>query len=198
VTREVIGAVLDACPDAEWRSIVALSRFAGIRCPSETLLLTWQDIDWARGRMLVHSPKKEHLEHGADRCVPIFPELRPFLEAAFEQAESGALHVITRYRSTNQNLRTHLMRIIRRAGQDPWEKPFHNLRASRQTELTSEHPIHVVCAWLGNSALIAQKHYLQVTEGDFERAAGVGSESAAEMHVTRRKRHEVRRCPESP
>jgi hypothetical protein len=43
----------------------------------------------------------------------------------------------------------------------------------RQTELTYEHPQHVVCRWLGNSQLIAQRHYLQVTDEDFERAAGL-------------------------
>ena len=45
------------------------------------------------------------------------------------------------------------------------------MRASRETELAAEYPLHVVCAWIGNSALIANKHYLQVTEADFERGA---------------------------
>ena len=30
---------------------------------------------------------------------------------------------------------------------------------------------HVVCAWIGNSKVVARKHYLQVTEEHFERAA---------------------------
>jgi hypothetical protein len=72
------------------------------------------------------------------------------------------------------------MRIIRRAGLEPWPKLFQNLRASRETELAAEYPLHVVCAWIGNSALIAQKHYLQVTEGDFERATTPRVESGAE------------------
>jgi hypothetical protein len=41
--------------------------------------------------------------------------------------------------------------------------------------LAAEHPLHVVCYWIGNSALIAAKHYLQVTDGDFERAAKSGA-----------------------
>ena len=64
-----------------------------------------------------------------------------------------------------------MFRIIRRAGLKPWPKLFHNLRASRETELAADFPIHVVCAWIGNSALIAAKHYLQVTDDYFERAA---------------------------
>jgi hypothetical protein len=49
---------------------------------------------------------------------------------------------------------------------------FHSMRASRQTELQREFPIHVVCSWLGNSPRIAQQSYLLVTEDDFARAAG--------------------------
>ena len=71
------------------------------------------------------------------------------------------------------------MRIIRRAGASAWPKLFQNLRASRETELAADYPPHVVCAWIGNSALIAQKHYLQVTESDFERATCGGSEGGA-------------------
>jgi hypothetical protein len=46
------------------------------------------------------------------------------------------------------------------------------MRASRQTELQREFPIHVVCSWLGNSPRIAQQSYLLVTEDDFAKAAG--------------------------
>jgi hypothetical protein len=49
------------------------------------------------------------------------------------------------------------------------------MRASRQTELQREFPLHVVCSWLGNSPRIAQQSYLLVTEDDFARAAGVDS-----------------------
>src|SRR5262249_8842512 len=84
-----------------------------------------------------------------------------------------------RHRDTNANLPTQLIRIIRRAGVVAWPKLFQNLRASRETELAAEYPLHVVCAWIGNSALIAQKHYLQVTESDFERASCGGPKGGA-------------------
>jgi hypothetical protein len=88
---------------------------------------------------------------------------------------AGVQQVINRYRSGNENLRTELNRIIKRAGLSPWPKLFHNLRASRETELAALYPIHVVCAWIGNTEMIAAKHYLQVTEADFERAAKSGA-----------------------
>src|SRR5262245_33974769 len=47
--------------------------------------------------------KAEHHEGGADRWVPIFPELRPYLEEAFEQAEPGTVHLVNRYRDPNAN-----------------------------------------------------------------------------------------------
>ena len=65
-----------------------------------------------------------------------------------------------------------MLRIIRRAGVQPWPRLFHNLRASRQTELTNDFPSHVVADWLGNSPAIAQRHYLKTTEEHFQRAAG--------------------------
>jgi len=37
VTREVAEKVLAACPDPEWKRCVALSRYGGLRCPSEHL-----------------------------------------------------------------------------------------------------------------------------------------------------------------
>lgn len=89
---------------------------------------------------------------------------------AFEQAEPGTEYVVDRYRDASCNLRTRLGRIIQRAGLKQWSKLWHNLRATRQTELCERYPLHVVCAWLGNSGIIAQEHYLQVTDAHFEAA----------------------------
>lgn len=180
ITAEQTERLLAACPDAQWRLIVALSRYGGIRCPSETLALTWGDVDWERGRIRIPSPKTEHLAGGASREIPLFPELRPHLEAAFEQAEPGTVHVVTRARDAAVNLRTHLLRIIRRAALKPWPKPFHNLRASRETELAETYPIHVVCDWIGNTARIADKHYLQVTDDHFGTALQRAAKSDAD------------------
>ncbi len=173
VTGEQATAVLDACPDAQWRLLFALSRYGGLRCPSEHLALRWSDIDWERGRVRVPSSKTEHLEGGDCRFIPLFPELRPYLLDVFESAAEGSQYVISRYRDCNANLRTQLIRIIHRAGLKPWPKLFHNLRSTRQTELAEKYPIHVVCAWLGNSRAVAQEHYLQVTDAHFAQAAQI-------------------------
>jgi hypothetical protein len=142
------------------------------------LKLTWGDVDWERGRFRVSSPKTEHHEGKEERWVPLFPELRPHLEAAFDAAEPGQVNVIS-WRDTDKNLRTRLTAIIRRAGLVPWPKLFINLRSSRETELAAVHPLHVVCAWIGNSTPIAAKHYLQITDMDFERATKSGAQSGS-------------------
>jgi hypothetical protein len=88
--------------------------------------------------------------------IPLFPELRPYLEAAFDLAEPGTEFVIHRYRDANVNPRTRMERIIQKAGLKPWPKLFQNLRSTRETELAESFPIHVVCARIGNSEAIAR------------------------------------------
>jgi len=173
VTRDEAAKVLDSCPDAEWRLIFALSRFGGLRCPSEHLGLRWGDVDFVAGRIRVRSPKTEHHRGKGERTIPLFAELRPYLEdardLAGERADDPAEPIIVRYR-VGANLRTQLERIIGRAGLTPWPKLFQNLRSTRETELAETFPIHVVCEWIGNSQAVAQKHYLQVTDVHFEAA----------------------------
>lgn len=184
IDRATAAKVIEACPDAEWRLIFALSRFGGVRCPSETLTLRWTDVDWAKSRVRIPSPKTEHIEGKESRIIPLFPELRPYLKEAWEQAAPGAEFVITHYRSIKQNLGTQLSRIVRRAGLEPWPKLFQNLRSTRETELMETHPAHVVCTWIGNSEAVARRHYLQVTDDHFERAIrgdGMAAQKAAQQ-----------------
>ncbi len=119
----------------------------------------------------MRSPKTEHHEGKASRIVPLFPELlQPLLDLR-AATPADATYVINRYRG-GCNLNPHLRRIIGRAGLKPWERTWHNMRASRQTELATSYPLHTVCAWLGNTKAIAAGHYLQITDGDWQRAVG--------------------------
>ncbi len=174
VTPATIAAVLDKCPDDQWRAIITLSRYAGLRCPSEIVGLRWGDVNWDRGRLTVRSPKTAgHGEAHAVRVVPIAPELRPILMRLFEQAEPGAESVVPRLNDATMNLRTTFYKIIARAGEKPWPRLFHNLRASCATDWVERFPAHVVAGWLGHSPLIAAQHYLQTRDAHFDLAAGV-------------------------
>ena len=128
--------------------------------------------------------------------IPLFPELRPFLDALAEQAQPGIETpltdpVITRYRNATQNLGTEGKRIVRRAGLEPWPKLFQNLRSTRETELAEEFPMHVVCAWIGNSQPIAAKHYLQVTCEHFERASSPDTDDPKALQNPVQQPHET-------
>ncbi|CAN5332411.1 hypothetical protein BH11PLA2_BH11PLA2_01740 [soil metagenome] len=177
-----------------WRIIIALARFAGLRCPTEVLSLRWEDVDLPAGRMVVHSPKTEHMSGKENRIVPVFATLRPYLEDAFELAKPGDVFVVSGpqpdiYRTSAKgsrgwnavNLRTPFLKLLRRAGLKVYPRPFRNLRSSLETELSATHPIHVVTAWLGNTPNVALGHYLQTLESDFAKAtsgvpcAGSGS-----------------------
>ena len=143
----------------------ALARFAGMRCPSEVTALTWADVLWDENRLRINSRKT------GLRFCPIFPELRPLLEAAFDAAPEGCVFVVGRYGGCGEaNLSTQLKRIASGAGVKPWPKKFINLRSTRRTELQERFPSHVVDAWLGHSTKTAETHYLQVTDDHY--AAG--------------------------
>lgn len=176
-----------------WRTIIALARFGGLRCPSEVLSLRWEEVNFETSRMTVTAPKTEHIPGKAYRVVPLFAILRPYLDEAWELAPTGEEYVVggkqgAGYRAAangpkgwvNCNLRETFLKLIRRAGQTPWPKLFQNLRASCETDLMQHHPIHVVTAWMGNTPRIALTHYLQTLERDFEKATQGGAESGAE------------------
>jgi integrase len=166
----------------------ALSRYGGLRCPSEHLNLLWGDIDWKRDRITIRSPKTEHHTEKGERIIPFFPELRSHLQAALDELLATDFDpkvtplskqpVISRYRVANANLRTQLCRIIRKAGLTPWPKLFQNLRSSRATELAADYPAHVAAEWMDHSTAVAGKHYWRVTDSDFEKAASKAQQKA--------------------
>jgi integrase len=190
VKRETAKKVLDCCHNLEFRDMFALGRFGGVRVPSESNGLRWGDVDWERNRVTIHSPKTEHHAGKDEREIPLFPELRPHLEALYDslivkngKAPEPDEWVIRKHR--HDAPRTHMRRIIEKAGVTIWPKLFQNLRSTRETELAREFPLHVVCAWLGNTQLIAAKHYLQVTDADFDHATGT-SEKALRYNAPQR------------
>lgn len=166
IPPEWIDRVLAVCPNEDWRTLVVLCRYGGLR-PSEACNLRWEHIDWDRNRIRVPCAKTERHEGRAWREIPIFPEITPHLQESWECAEDGAELVIARYRS-NRNLRKPFEGIMKRAGLEAWPKPFQNLRATRENELMRVRPQHVVCGWIGNTQKVANEHYLAATEEDFQ------------------------------
>jgi integrase len=172
IERAIAQRAIDAAPNAEWRAIIALSRFGGLRVPSELTVLRWADVDLANRRLTIRAPKT------GIRACPIFPELSPFLEDLAILAKPGldtslSERVIASCGDGEKNLRTGFLRILKRAGVAPWPRLFHGMRATRQTELQAKFPAKDVCTWLGNSEKIAMKHYSMATTAAFDLATGL-------------------------
>lgn len=171
VSPEETTAALAACPDAAWRAIFGLARFGGLRA-CEILVMTWDDVLWDVNRLRINSPKT------GLRFAPIFPELLPILRESFEVAPDRAVKVTEprRYNYVSgeggTNLGTLFKGILERGGVQPWAKPMQNLRVTRRNELEAIRPNHVVNAWLGHSKATADKHYLMVTEDQWDLAIG--------------------------
>ncbi len=153
--------LLFACPDHRWRTLFALTRYAGLRCPSETHGLTWKDIDWDKRRMLVRSPKTERFEGHEEREVPIIPRLLPILEDAFARATDKHGRVVELSRN---NLPRGMRKIRKRAKIAHWAKLFNSQRASCETDWLADHPEHVVSKAIGHDVAVGRRHYSQLTE----------------------------------
>ncbi len=172
VSETASRAVLAELAGSEAKLLFALARWGGLRMPSEPVGLRWCDIDRARERFLVHSPKTERHEGHESRVVPIFRELDELFSDRYDDAAAGDVYVLPSLQGrTPTYTDAMLRRAVRRTDVDMWPRIWHSLRATRQTELEAEFPSHVVCAWLGNSEQTARRHYLQVTDEHFEKAA---------------------------
>jgi integrase len=164
VSRSDVLAVMDAIQSPQLRLAVALSRFGGLRCPSEHTRLRWDDVDLQARVMDVRQPKTER-HHGATRRVPIIPELHAELERVPEAERDGKVLSIG-VRGSGGALRDAIVR----AGVNPWPRLWHQMRASLQTDLEDSFPTHVVCEWLGNSPAVARVHYLRPKPEHYARA----------------------------
>ena len=188
IEADTILKIMEYAPDAEWRLIIALWRFAGLRAFSEVLTLKWEDILWDRKEMVVHSPKTEHHAGMAFRIVPFFPYIEECLIAAQKEAPVGAVYVVEKhaplylrgqkervYVSRQGNMGTVFRKIMHRAGVATWKKLIQNLRASLAIDLLSEKygkfNIYVIAKWLGHSPAVMLKHYGRFQKSDYDQIA---------------------------
>ena len=141
--------------------------------------MTWDHINWEKGRLMVLAPKTEH--HGGEhavRVVPMCPELRAILAEAFDHADPGATLVVPMAARPGANFSTQLRRIVLKAGHKPWNRLLQNLRASCETDWVERYPAHAVAKWLGHSPKVAAEHYLMSREHHFEDVMNRGAASS--------------------
>jgi len=187
ISQEATASMLEVA-SPNWRAIIALCRFGGLRCPSELLSLEWKHVNFATGELTVVSPKTERYAGKGSRVVPITPELRKHLLAACGDPEKDATYVVTgKYREKANgpkgwkgcNLMKPMTNILKKAGLKRWPKLFHNLRSSCETDLIDGgHPPQAVAKWMGHDVKISMKHYAQTTDEHFRKAVGNAESNA--------------------
>jgi integrase len=171
ITMDEYALLLDACLKQEWRTIIALARIGGLRCPSELKRLKWDDIDWTGNRFTVRPPKTERYEQHSKRVVPLFAELRSELQKHFD-ASAGNEFVIQGYHGKSWKLHDAFQRIAHRAGLGEVIRPFDNMRTSRSNEVLRKFGAVKESLWIGHSTKTMEKHYLKLEDEDFSEAAG--------------------------
>lgn len=188
VPRKTMAQLLANAPDTEWRLLLTLWRYAGLR-QLEPFELRWADISWETGRMTV-TAKKQRSERKRRRVIPIWPEVLPHLRAQFDEAPEGTDHVIWRRRyaydtaperrSTGSALHSRLERQCLQLGIPTWPRLTHNLRASGETELeqSGRFSAWVIAYWWNHSVKVQQDHYLQVTDEVYQAATERASTGA--------------------
>lgn len=168
VTRKEFEAMLNAAPNQEARVLLALYRIGGLR-HGEALLVKWEDVEFERKRLLVHSPKTERIRGRDTRLIPLFPELRQELEELRKSVGDDDLEqfVIQTHRTTTRKV---VRSAVEKAGLEPWTRLIQNLRSSRAIEIYQAFGVIAEAEWVGHSEKTAQDHYLHLLESDFERA----------------------------
>jgi integrase len=170
--------VIEYAPTTLLKLAIGLARFAGLRCPSELLPLTWSAVDWEKSTLTVVSPKTAR--HGkSHRITPILQPIRPFLEQAFHEAPPGQIYVFEEWVRRRQSSPTWftgtvhyiIRQLIRKAHVPPWPKTFHNLRFSCRCDLEQQFPPLIVSQWLGHTLQVAYQHYLTTTDAMLQKAA---------------------------
>ena len=126
--------------------------------------MTWERIDWAEHRITVLATKTKK-----KRIVPIEPRLYEILPAAYDNVEEGTDRVCQAV--GRNNLRRTFHALCRRVGMEPWGKWCHTLRKNAETDLAQLFPQYVVIYWIEHSIEVSEKHYLQVPEDLYGKAA---------------------------
>ena len=151
-----------------------LSRYGGLRCPSENLALRWSDVDWERGRLRVPSPKTEHHPGPWPSNYPnlprtaILPGGRVRSGRTRDRIRDCPLSQCERQPSNPIGADHHtcgprtLAETLPKSSTPPGRRSWPNRSPSS---------LHVACAWLGNTQTVAARHYLQVTDEHFQQAS---------------------------
>jgi|GEM_PF-654175 len=153
--------IIAALPDAKYRLLFGLARWAGLRIPSESRVVTSADVNLADGLMSIRISKTEAHVGKHFRQVPICDHLRGLLQERMGQCQPGERLIAM---ASDKSLDGHSRRIIaeamRMAQVERWPKIMQTLRSSCAKDWKAEGvPEFAVDAWLGHNNVTSRKHY---------------------------------------
>lgn len=167
VTDAQAEAMLEKAPDAAWRCLIALCRWAGLR-RGEALRLTWGDVDWKGRTLVVRTERGYETTKQKGRVVPIRPRLYSLLREVFDEAPeerlgpcelpTSNLHRVMMGGKDKKRGRVYIG-IAQKAGVPVYADPFHSLRKSCESEWFATHPPLDVAKWMGHSPAVAFANY---------------------------------------
>jgi len=185
VSIEETNAYIDAVTHPQWKAIIAIARYCGVRGPSDLLYMQRKHVDFKKKQVTFPSIKN------GNRVCPLFPEVvehfkflcdresdpNGFLFKDITEGGHGKKGNWDAVRASGKlkdlNLRKTPNSAYRRAtGENPIPKFFKNCRATRVTELIKMDGFsqHSVCEWIGHTEAISNEHYLMMMDEDHKRA----------------------------
>lgn len=143
---------------------IALCRWGGMRI-NEALRAKWSDVSLKDRTILIHPTpddfgRCEEGTKGKRRIIPLDPRI---IEAINRWTHEEYLCGTLRY----SDHRALLMKAATWKGQ-----PWHTLRKSCGMDWADIVPINVVAEWMGNSVVVASKHYLKPHAKHFAAISG--------------------------
>lgn len=149
ISADVAAKLIASAPSSELRVIIALSRYAGLRCPSEVSKLCWSDVLWDEDKLRVTSIKTSRHGKGS-RIVPLFPAVRAELERLRSEVDAVGNALVVRI---DGSLRSQIVSILDTVGYADLRQPFSSFRAAAREDLaeTGEYTDDELNEWFGHS-----------------------------------------------
>jgi len=148
--------------------------------------LAWSSIDLEAHRLEVIAQKT-----GRRRIVPIEPRLYQWLLKAFSTASGCRKVVMPQGSISGSNLWRDFGVICRRAGLERWPDWCQILRKNCETDWAQKYPQYVVSCWMGHDMSVSARHYLQVPEELYEKAAATNKSPTATKTATKSRRRSI-------
>ena len=166
ISSRLIDYFIDDEPDLEFKAILALSRYATFRGPSELGQLAWQDVDFEREVVHITAQKTKRHRGGMRRLAPLQGKALEALEKLYDAAPEGAVEVLPRLGGADSSYHTQkLGRLCKRIGIAVWPKPWVNMRACCETDWQAAGiEIFQTAYWMGHSPVVALQHYNRVAK----------------------------------